>query len=54
MRVTLNEESPGEWVEVASVPLPEWMSGLSDEELERARREIENECANAFLNMVDR
>jgi hypothetical protein len=42
-----------EWVEVASVPLPDSMAVLSDEALEALRIVIEEECAVEFLRLMD-
>jgi hypothetical protein len=42
-----------EWVEIASVPLPDSMANLSDEELEELRLFIENECNNELVRLID-
>lgn len=41
------------WVEIASVPLPDSMANLSDEELEELRLFIENECNNELVRLID-
>jgi hypothetical protein len=42
-----------EWQEVACVQLPESLISLSDSELERLRQEIESNCVDAFLKLID-
>ena len=41
------------WVQIASVPLPESMADLSDEELEEVRVFVENRCVDEFLRLIE-
>jgi hypothetical protein len=42
-----------DWHEVAYVQLPDSLALLDDGELELLRQEIENDCVDAFLKLID-
>lgn len=37
-----------QWKTVATVPMPEWMNGLSDDEIQEVESYIERECMEAL------